>query len=143
MQWIAWQRRQTVYLNDKATGESTQKTLRNTAHTGGPAPRPLFVFVKAFAKRRMRVRYLDPQMIIAQNETLYADAKGTPVARQQLQLGGDAATRGEPHLLHRRIELEGVAAISDRLHPNDCSIGDQMEVRVGAGRMTERCCPLN
>jgi len=35
-----------------------------------------------------------------------------------------------------------VVPIGDRLRRHDDAIDDQMEVRVGGGRMAERCRPL-
>ena|SRR5205823_7730605 len=90
----------------------------------------------------MGVRYLDPQVIIAQDELLHADAEAPPVARQRLQLGRDAAARGEPYLIRSGIETEGVSAISGRLRRHNGPIDDQMEVGFGSGRMAEHLSPL-
>src|SRR5258708_4186399 len=90
----------------------------------------------------MGMRYIKPQVIIAQDELPHADAEASPVARQRVQLGRDAATRGEPYLIRRRIEPEGVAAIGDRLRRYDGPIDDEMEVGVGSGRMAERSGPF-
>ena len=51
---------QAVHLNDEAARKGAQEGLRNSSHTGGPAPCAFFVFMKAFAERRMGVQYLDP-----------------------------------------------------------------------------------
>ena len=42
----------------------------------------------------------------------------------------------------RRIDTEDMAAIGDRLRRYDGAIDDQMEIRVGAGRMAERRRPV-
>src|ERR1700736_5139913 len=94
--------------------------------------------MKALAERMMGVRYLDPQVIIAQDELLDADAEAAPIARQRFQLGRDTAARGEPYFIRRPIEPEDVAAIGDRLRRHDGAIDNQMEVGVGGGRMAER-----
>jgi hypothetical protein len=60
------------------------------------------------------MRYLDPQVIVAQDELLHTVAEGPPVTRQRLQLGRDAAMRGEPYLIRRSIEPEDVAPVGDR-----------------------------
>jgi hypothetical protein len=77
---IAWHGWQTLHLDDEAAGKGAQERLRNPSHTGGPAPCAFFVLMKTFAERRVRVRYLDPYVIIVQNELLHADAEASPVA---------------------------------------------------------------
>ena len=72
---IAPHGRQAVHLYDEPADKGAQEALGNPSHTGPPALHALFVFVKAFAERRMGVRYLEPQVIIAQDEA-------SPVARQ-------------------------------------------------------------
>ena len=139
---IARHERQAVHLDGEAAGKGAQEALRNLSHTGGPAPHTFFVFMKAFAERRMGVRYLDPQMIVAQDELLHADAEAPPVGRQQAQLGRDPATRGEPYLVRHRVEPEDVVAIGNRLRCHDAPIDDQMEVGVGGGPMAERRRPI-
>ena len=47
---IARHGRQAVHLDDEAAGKGAQEALRNPSHTGGPAPRAFFVFMKAFAE---------------------------------------------------------------------------------------------
>ena len=98
--------------------------------------------MKAFAKQRVGVRYLDPQMTIAQDETLDANAEGSPVARERFHFGRHPATRGEPYLIRRRIEPEGILIFSGRLRAHGGPINEQMQVRIGGRQMAECRCPL-
>src|SRR5207248_9802092 len=107
--------------------------LRDPSHAGGPAPHPLLVRMKALAERGMGMRYLDTQVIIAQDESLRTDTEAASVARQRLQLSRDPAARGEPDLMRCRVELEDVTAIGTRLRRHDGPVDDQMEARVGGG----------
>ena len=47
---IARHGRQAVHLDDEPAGKGPQESLRKSSHTGSPAPRIFFVFVKAFAE---------------------------------------------------------------------------------------------
>ena len=130
-----------MHLYRETAAKRAYEALRNPCHASGPAPH-VFVFMKALAKRGMRMRYRDAQVIIAQNELLHADTEASPVARQQLQFGRDATTRGEPYLIRRCIDPEGVAAISNGLRRHDGPVDDQMEARIGGCLIPERRSPL-
>jgi len=69
--------------------------------------------VKSFAERRMGGRYLKPLVIVAQDELLHADAEASAIPRHPGHFRRNAAARGEPYLIRRRIQPEGVAAVRD------------------------------